>query len=172
MGEETSNNTLHDPLTGVYNRIYFEDQLNNELQRAARYHRPLSILLLDIDKFKKVNEDFGHQIGDRVLCELSQILKQNVRTVDIVARFGDDKFIILLPETKKTQAKNLAERILRNVKKYDFFKEELNVQELTASIGVAGFPEDAGMTSEIIDKVNKALRQAKLEGGSRVILCT
>lgn len=165
------NKTGLDPLTGIVNQKYFEIQLDKELQRAARYGHPLSILLIDIDEFQKVNDEFGRQEGDRVLQELCYILGQSLRAVDVVARHGDDEFILLLPETKKAQAKKTAERILKNVKKYDFFKDNLRVKDLSVSVGVAGFPEDAGRTDEMVKKANSALYKAKQHGGNKVILC-
>jgi diguanylate cyclase (GGDEF)-like protein len=128
-------------------------------------------LFLDIDQFKKINDEFGHQVGDHVLQELSQVLERSLRGVDVVARYGGDEFIILLPETKKLHAKKTAERILANIKKCDFFKNNLKVKELSVSMGVAGFPEDAGGTYEMIKKADNALYQAKREGGGRAIMC-
>jgi len=160
-----------DPLTGIFNRRYFENQLSKELQRASRYEHTLSILFIDIDQFKKINDEFGHQVGDSVLSQLSDILERSVRSVDVVARYGGDEFIILLPETKKTYALKTAERILKHIKNYDFFKNALKVKELNISIGVAGFPEDAGGTYELIKKADTALYQAKREGGGKALLC-
>ncbi len=161
-----------DPLTGIFNRRYFENQLSKELQRASRYEHSLSILFLDIDQFKKINDEFGHQVGDQVLQELSQILERSLRSVDVVARYGGDEFIVLLPETKKKHATKTAQRILKRIKNHDFFCNDLKVKELSISIGVAGFPEDAGGTYEIIKKADTALYQAKREGGVRVVVCS
>jgi diguanylate cyclase (GGDEF)-like protein len=158
-----------DPLTGIFNRRYFENQLSKELQRASRYEHTLSILFLDIDQFKKVNDEYGHQIGDGILSELSQIIERSLRSVDVVARYGGDEFIILLPETKKAQAFKTAQRILNTIKNHDFFKNNLKVKEIGVSIGVAGFPEDAGGTYELIKKADTALYQAKAKGGSRAM---
>ncbi len=160
-----------DPLTGIFNRRYFENQLSKELQRASRYEHTLSILLFDIDQFKDINDEFGRQAGDHVLEELSEILKGSVRSVDVVARYGGDEFIVLLPETKKIHALKTAERVLVHLKNYDFFKDKLSVKELSISIGIAGFPEDAGGTYELIKKADNALRKAKKEGGGKVVSC-
>lgn len=159
-----------DPLTGIFNRRYFENQLSKELQRASRYEHTLAILFIDIDQFKKINDEFGHQIGDHVLSQLSEILEKSVRSVDVVARYGGDEFIILLPETKKAHALKTGERILKHTKNYDFFKDKLKVKELKISIGIAGFPEDAGGTYELIKKADNALYQAKREGGGKALL--
>lgn len=158
-----------DPLTGIFNRRYFENQLSKELQRASRYEHSLSILFLDIDHFKKINDEFGHQTGDAILSDLSQTIERSLRSVDVVARYGGDEFIVLLPETKKAQAFKTAQRILGTIKHHDFFKDKLKVKELGVSIGVAGFPEDAGGTYELIKKADAALYQAKAKGGSRAV---
>ncbi len=160
-----------DPLTGIFNKRYFETQLTKELQRASRYEHTLSILILDIDQFKKINDEFGHEVGDHVLEELSAIVKGNVRSVDVVARYGGDEFVVLLPETKKAYALKTAERILEHVSNYDFFKDKLKVRELRITIGIAGFPEDAGGAFELIKKADNALSQAKRDGGGKALLC-
>ncbi|MEO0107167.1 MAG: diguanylate cyclase [candidate division WOR-3 bacterium] len=157
-----------DPLTGIFNRRYFENQLSKELQRASRYEHPLSILFIDIDQFKKVNDEFGHQVGDQALIDLAQILERNLRSVDVIARYGGDEFIILLPETKKQDAKKTAQRLINSIRNYDFFKGSLKVKELTVSIGVSSFPEDAGGTYELIKKADVALYRVKDQGGNDV----
>lgn len=158
-----------DPLTGIFNRRYFENQLSKELQRASRYEHTLSILFIDIDHFKKINDEFGHQTGDAILSDLSQTIERSLRSVDVVARYGGDEFIILLPETKKAQALKTANRLLHAIKNHDFFKDKLKIKELSVSIGVAGFPEDAGGTYELIKKADTALYQAKAKGGNRAV---
>ncbi len=160
-----------DPLTGIFNRRYFENQLSKELQRASRYEHSLSILFVDIDQFKKINDEFGHQIGDSVLEQISEMIERSVRSVDVVARYGGDEFIVLLPETKKADATRTAERIVRQVKQFDFFKDKLKIKDMNISIGVAGFPDDAGGTYELIKKADAALYQAKKAGGGRAVPC-
>ncbi|MEO0128799.1 MAG: diguanylate cyclase [candidate division WOR-3 bacterium] len=158
-----------DPLTGIFNRRYFENQLSKELQRASRYEHSLSILFLDIDKFKKVNDEFGHQVGDQVLLELAQLLERNLRSVDVIARYGGDEFIILLPETKKEAAYKTANRILYAIQQYDFFKNHPKIKELGVSIGIASFPDDAGGTYELIKKADISLYKAKERGGNQIM---
>ena len=147
---------------------HFDIQLKKELERSTRYMRHLSVILIDIDRFKKVNDEFGHQIGDRVLTEISKILERNTRGVDVVARFGGDEFIILLPETKRRGALIIAERLRKMIFDYDFFQNELTVREIAASVGVASFPTDAGTTTDLIKIADELLYQAKREGGNRV----
>ncbi len=157
-----------DILTGVYNRQYFDSHLNTELQRASRYEHNLSVIVIDIDALRSINEEFDMSRGDDVLKQMARILERSLRSVDILARYGGDEFIALLPETKKAYAYKTAQRILRNVRNHDFFKDNLRVEEISVSIGIAGFPEDAGDTRQMIKKVENALRRAKRQGGGRI----
>ena len=157
-----------DALTGVFNRRYFDNQLSTELQRASRYEHNLSVILLDVDGLKSVNNEFGNQTGDRVLQQLARILERSLRSVDILARFGSDEFVILLPETKKAHTKKTAQRILKNVTNHDFFKDDLRIKEITVSMGIVGFPEDAGDVRAMVKKAEDAMRRAKRRGGGRV----
>ncbi len=161
-----------DPLTGIFNKRYLENQLSKELQRASRYEHHLAILCCDIDNFVAINDEFGHEVGDRILEELANILKRNIRNIDIVARYGGDEFVVLLPETERDRAWKTGKRIVEQIKDYDFFKDDLQVKELHVSVGVASFPEDAGGTFELIKKAHNALLKAKKEGGGRALLCT
>jgi diguanylate cyclase (GGDEF)-like protein len=157
-----------DSLTGVFNRKYFDNQLNTELQRASRYEHSLAVILMDVDGLSAVNKEFDIRTGDSVLQQLARILERSLRSVDILARYGSDEFAALLPETKKAFAKQTAQRILRSVRNHDFFKEDLRVKEISLSIGVVGFPEDAGGVKEMIKKAERSLRKAKRLGGSTV----
>lgn len=157
-----------DALTGVFNRRYFDNQLSTELQRASRYEHNLSVILLDIDGFRAVNKEFGSQTGDRVLQQLARILERSLRSVDILARYGSDEFVILLPETRKAHTQKTAQRIVKNVRNHDFFKDDLRIKEINVSIGIVGFPEDAGGVREIVKKAEDALRRAKRQGGGRI----
>jgi diguanylate cyclase (GGDEF)-like protein len=161
-----------DPLTGLFNKRYLENQLSKELQRASRYEHNLSILCCDVDNFAAINDEFGPDVGDRILEELASILKKNFRSIDVVARYGSDEFIVLLPETERNRALKTGARIVEQIRNYDFFKDELQVKEMSVSVGVASFPEDAGGTFELINKAHNALLQAKKEGGGRALLCT
>ena len=157
-----------DALTGVFNRRYFDNQLDTELQRASRYEHNLSVILLDIDGFKSVNEEFGRPTGDRVLQQMARILERSLRSVDILARYGSDAFVILLPETKKAHTQKTGQRIMKNVRNHDFFKDDLRIKEVNVSMGIVGFPEDAGGVRELIKKAEDALRRAKRKGGARI----
>lgn len=157
-----------DALTNVFNRKYFDNLLATELQRASRYEHSLSVILLDVDGLKAVNEEFDTQTGDLVLQQLSRILERSLRSVDILARYGGDEFAIMLPETKKAHTDNTAARIIRNVRNHDFFRDTLRVKEITVSMGIVGFPEDAGGANELMKKAEAALRRAKRQPRARV----
>jgi len=104
-----------DSLTGVYNKSNFDKQLNKEIERYKRYNHGFSLIIIDINDFKKINDQHGNSVGDNILKNLARILKKNTRTVDIVARYGGDEFVILLPHTKKRDAENVCKRITKNI---------------------------------------------------------
>jgi len=165
--------SITDPLTGCYNRGCLNMRLPQEIQRAARYNRPLSIFMCDIDHFKKVNDTYGHQAGDLVLKEFSKRINDSIRDkVDLLARYGGEEFLVTLPETDLNGALHLAERLRRVIseKKYNIGTKKINI---TASFGVAGFDSDnAGdeiSVDILIRHADKYLYQAKSEGRNRVV---
>jgi len=167
--EKTAKQAITDGLTNIYNYRHFHTRLSEELKRSKRYHRPLSLIMLDIDHFKIYNDKHGHLKGDVLLRELAQLLIKVTRDVDLVARYGGEEFMIILPETSKREAKQMAERIWREVRENHFpYGETQPGGHLTISLGVATFPEDAWEKEELIDLVDQALYRAKQGGRDRV----
>ena len=152
-----------DALTGALNRHGFHEIANGELQRAHRYHRDLAMIIADIDHFKKINDGYGHPVGDRVLCELSRLIRENLRGADVFARWGGEEFIILTPETDIGDAIQLAEK-LRLI--FEAFRT-VGLPVFTASFGVAGYEKGESLET-LFAKADKALYRAKESGRNRV----
>ena len=144
-----------DSVTGLGNHRLFHDQLYVEVERAKRHNRPLSLLMLDIDKFKDVNDKLGHPAGDKVLRTLAQVLTKSVRNIDILARYGGDEFAVILPDTVTSHARDIAERIRSS------FQTESG---LTVSLGTATFPENGQTSLALIEAADRALLKAKKLG--------
>lgn len=157
-----------DGLTGVYNHRYFQEKLSNEIERARRYNEKLILMILDIDFFKKVNDTYGHPIGDLVLKSVSKCLKSATRKIDIVARYGGEEFAVIMVQTGKEGGVKFAERIRETIMKNEVFFPGGKLS-VTASIGLACFPEDGKNNSELIEKADKALYTAKKRGRNMVV---
>lgn len=153
-----------DSLTNLLNRRSFMSLVENELSRAERYHRPLSMALFDLDFFKKVNDTYGHQAGDKVLVRFAELLKEELRTTDIIGRFGGEEFIVALPETSIKEAKKVLERILSNCRKQVVEFDQQQIQFTTS----AGLGEVLVDTLSSINYVDEALYRAKEKGRDRV----
>ena len=153
-----------DFLTEIYSRRYFIDVAEKELVRSLRYRRPLSLIMIDIDHFKVVNDSFGHEVGDRVLFEVARAIKTDLRQIDILARFGGEEFIVLLPESNREQARLTAEKIRSAIAELKI--EELNPGfRLTISLGVAGkSADDVSSLSDLLRQADVALYAAKKAG--------
>jgi len=168
--EDVEKLSIMDGLTKTYLRRYFLERLKEEMIRAKQSREDLAFVMVDLDYFKKCNDTFGHLVGDAVLKEIAHILKENVREIDSVARFGGEEFCLLLPETDKKGACIVAERIKKSIenhtiKAYDEFVK------ITVSMGISSFSEDAKGSSEtLIEKADKALYKAKAEGRNRICL--
>jgi len=162
--------SIKDDLTGLYNRRHFQTVLQIEWKRAVRFHRNLSLLMIDADHFKKLNDTYGHLHGDKILKELSNILKRNIREIDTVARFGGEEFIVLLPDTDKNGAMAVGEK-LRKMAESQRFTETQSAQStpVTISVGLASYPDDVRELDDLIDHADIALYDAKDAGRNRVI---
>jgi len=164
--------SITDPLTGSYNRGYLTEHLPQEIKRTRRYGHHLSLVLCDIDYFKKVNDTYGHQVGDQVLKEFVRCVRKSIRdNVDWVARYGGEEFLIVVPETDTRGASHLAER-LRGAISQMVIKVQEKGMHITASFGVTGFgpatPDDKISPEAMISQADKSLYQAKQEGRNRV----
>jgi diguanylate cyclase (GGDEF)-like protein len=160
-----------DYLTGLKTRGYFEQQLELELKRAERKRSPIALLMIDIDYFKKLNDHYGHHVGDQVLRDVASILMKDMREIDTAARYGGEEFVIILPETSASGAVQVAHRLRRGVAQAKFFAgSPLAVEHLSISIGLAVFPVDAQYKSDLIEFADAALYAAKSAGRNRVVL--
>lgn len=158
-----------DELTGVYNRRYMESQLVSKLGEAQRYHHPFSYMILDIDHFKRVNDDMGHPFGDLVLHEVATLMRGLIRKEDVLTRYGGEEFALLLPHTDRTGASVLGERVRAAVAEKSFGKEEKR-RQVTISIGVATYPLDSAVKgADLVVCADERLYRAKAEGRNRVI---
>lgn len=162
--------SMTDALTGIYNRRHILEELEKEIERAARYSRVVSGMMVDIDNFKLINNNYGHVIGDRVLITFAKILKVSVRKIDIVGRYGGDEFLIILPESDLKIATLVAERIRKVLKTYEWnVLSELG--PVTGSFGLFSF-HDIKKVDKIafIEKVDAALLAAKNAGKDRIVI--
>jgi len=159
-----------DPKTGLYNARYFATTLAAEIARAARFERPMSLIMADLDLLRDINNSYGHLAGDAVLVGIADIFREQLRHYDVPARFGGEEFSILLPETPPEQAMEIAERIRRAVAD-ERFEVDTAAEPIraTISIGVAGFPKDGVDANELIHQADLAVYRAKLQGRNRVL---
>jgi diguanylate cyclase (GGDEF)-like protein len=160
--------SITDGLTRLFSHRYFKQRLEEEIVLANRYSSQLSLLILDIDHFKKYNDSFGHVAGDHVLREVAKILKGQSDKTHLAARYGGEEMVLIAPETTKESAMELAEKIRKAIESNSFVlgKEVTNV---TVSIGVATFPQDSQMSLDLISKADKALYAAKARGRNRIV---
>lgn len=153
----------HDELTGLLNRNELWKNLDAEIKRASRYKHHLSLFLIDIDDFKKINDQFGHKNGDIVLREFTKMLLSETRETDFSARYGGEEFVVILPETALKKAQELADRLCQKVSEAKISIEQKDLS-ITLSIGVATFPEHGSLSNELLDTADKAMYQAKESG--------
>ncbi len=156
-----------DSLTNLYNRRALESFFHQELNRVRRYNQNLSVLMLDVDFFKKVNDEHGHKVGDEVLKRLSATFKDELREVDVAARYGGEEFVILMPETDKKIAFKVATRLRQKSEQLSFSIKDLHV---TISGGISAAPTDGDEVHLLIEKADQAMYQAKQNGRNRIEL--
>ena len=159
---------MHDGLTGLFNRRAIEQQAEAELNHASRKGRPLSIILLDIDHFKAINDQYGHMIGDHTLRQLAQIISENLRLYDRAGRWGGEEFIVILPDTQLPEAITAAERLRSKTAETKFYLETGESFSINISLGVASASDPYPPLTKFIDTADQALYQAKHSGRNRV----
>ena len=157
-----------DELTKLHNTRFLEQALDREARRCRRYGSIMALIFLDLDDFKRINDQHGHPLGSQCLAELAQIMLKSVRDVDILARYGGDEFVVILPETTVSTARAVADRLHEAITSHIFLSEEGIEARLTASIGIAGFPDHALSKEELLRKADEAMYRAKAAGPNRI----
>ena len=169
--ERTERSAITDDLTGLHNRRYFNSALDVEIRRSRRYVLPLSVLMLDLDAFKSVNDLYGHPFGDLVLQLVGQVMRRAVRESDLACRVGGEEFSVVLPETDRLGAYAVAERIRRTVEA-TFTESPIGgrIVTMTVSGGVAAYPEDGDDPTSLVARADQALYRSKTRGRNRVVI--
>lgn len=157
-----------DPLTNIYNRRGIIDLIEDALKRGNRYEEDMSLVFIDLDYFKKINDTYGHPVGDQILIALVDIMKQSVRSIDQIGRLSGDEFIILLPQTNVRGARKVAET-LRKKMESKFFSVKGKIKNFTISAGITGFVKDFTV-SDYLRILDVALYRAKKKGKNQIIL--
>lgn len=171
LHRKTEELTIIDELTGVKNYRYFVEKIKEEKRRTVRYDQALSLIMIDIDWFKKFNDNYGHEVGNQVLVGLTDVIKLYIRDVDILCRYGGEEFIIILPQTPEREAHRIAERIRMEVEKAEFGGGNgIPALKVTISVGISSYPENRRSEDELINAVDQALYRAK--GSGKNTVCT
>lgn len=165
--EELNRLAITDPLTQLFNKRYIEEELRKEIERSKRYSRPLSVMVLDLDNFKIINDILGHQYGDEVLKKIGENLKKSCRKVDTVGRFGGDEFVIILPETNLEKSIKVANKIIKNLEKMEIKFPNGEKIYISISIGIASYPETSKDPEKILSLADSAMYNAKRLGGKQ-----
>lgn len=167
--EEAQNQAITDGLTGLATHAYFQQRLAEEMSESFRHHLPLTFMIFDLDHFKSINDNYGHQAGDIVLKEAAAMLKTKVRTSDLVARYGGEEFAVILPQTSEEDGFTLAERLRQDLEVMEFQISAERKLKVTASIGLASRGERDATSKELIKRADMALYAAKNGGRNRVV---
>jgi two-component system cell cycle response regulator len=159
---------ITDPLTGLYNRTYLDDIINREMTLSYRSARPISFLLIDVDRFKLISNRYGHRVGDELLKDIALLIKQHVRATDVVSRYGVEEFALALYDSEQKAALEIAKRICRSVAQRHWAWIDTNLS-VTVSIGMASYPRSNNEQADLIELAERALYQAKRLGRNRVV---
>ncbi|MFQ5586765.1 MAG: diguanylate cyclase [Thermodesulfobacteriota bacterium] len=161
--KEVQELTITDDLTKLYNSRHLNSFLDYEVERARRYKMSLSLIFFDLDKFKNVNDTHGHLVGSKLLKEMASVIRMTLRKVDMACRYGGDEFVIVLPQTTKEQAYQATEKLRELINEHRFLQEEGLNLHLTASFGIASYPDDAKDKIELINLADKAMYRVKMD---------
>jgi len=159
--------SIYDPLTECYNRRYFMNRFFDEFERAKKFNHHISFLMVDIDHFKRINDTYGHLVGDAVLKAIAGLIQENIREIDFLARYGGEEFAVILPETDKAGAIMVADRICGKVSQ-ERLKAFDEMVTTAISVGVASFPQNTLYADVLMETADKALYKAKVSGRNRV----
>ncbi|MBI5198976.1 MAG: sensor domain-containing diguanylate cyclase [Nitrospirae bacterium] len=170
--QRMANLAITDDLTKLFNLRYLYRALDIEVKRCKRYHSTFAVVFLDLDSFKLVNDRHGHLLGSKTLVEVASILVNILRDVDIIARYGGDEFVIVLPHTTVEMACKIAERIQSDINNHVFLREDGLALKITASFGIAGYPEHAKDEIELLKLSDQAMYMAKSLGKNKVVLAS
>jgi diguanylate cyclase (GGDEF)-like protein/PAS domain S-box-containing protein len=163
--------SIRDALTGLFNRRYFEESLNRELSRAGRMHRPVSLVMIDLDHFKQFNDTFGHQAGDMLLREVASVFKTRIRAGDLACRFGGEEFAIIVADSDTQGARICIESVRDAIGALDLHHHGQFLGSVTVSAGIASFPIHGGNPEDLIASADQALYKAKKAGRDCVVMC-
>jgi len=167
--EENRLLSITDGLTKVYNHRHFHEVLENEWLRSQRYKVPLSLLMIDVDHFKSINDLYGHQLGDIVLAGIARVLVVNTRELDTVARYGGEEFAVILPQTDIEKARIVGEKLRKKVEE-QHFHEQLKPKVITISVGISAASSEMRTMKDLITTADSALYKAKKQGRNRVVV--
>lgn len=170
LRETLSNRSLHDPLTGLFNRRHMEESLEREIRRAVRYGRSLAVMILDLDHFKKFNDSYGHGAGDALLVKFAEFLQKFVRGYDVACRYGGEEFVLILPEISEENAFQRARQLLEEASHLTVSYQDKTLEVVTSSMGVALFPQHGSNWESLLRAADAALYQAKTQGRNRAIM--
>ncbi|MCF5940967.1 sensor domain-containing diguanylate cyclase, partial [Xanthomonas perforans] len=169
LRETLRQQSIRDPLTGLYNRRYLEETLSHELARCTRRELPLSVLMLDVDHFKRFNDLHGHSGGDRVLAAIGELLLAQTRGEDICCRYGGEELTIILPEVDLPTACMMAEKLRAGIEALQVMGDGVCLPKVTASFGAASFPAHASTVASLLQRADAALYRAKQGGRNQVV---
>lgn len=172
LREKLRHQSIRDPLTGLFNRRHLEETLELELHRAARRNEPISLVMFDVDHFKRYNDTFGHDAGDSVLQSVSELAQNHIRAGDVACRYGGEEFLLVQPGMAAENALERAESLRENIAKLALDHRGVALESITISVGIAVYPQTAQTAEELIKRADEALYQAKRGGRNQVVLAT